>query len=915
MTAPHRRPSFFQHARHVFALCLTSAALCLSVNVHAAKIQEVRSVEGITEYALDNGLQLLLFPDPSKNTITVNVTYHVGSKHENYGETGMAHLLEHLLFKGSKKHPDITKELTDVGAKTNGSTWYERTNYYETFKATEENLAWALSMEADRMVNSFVAKEDLDSEMTVVRNEFERGENNPSYILLQRIYGTAFHWHNYGKSTIGARSDIENVDIENLRRFYEKYYQPDNATLIIAGKFDTDFALKHIRKTFGKLRKPKRVLQPFYTREPVQDGERELTLRRVGGDQIVAAAYHIPSGLHEDFPALDILASILGDAPTGRLHTNLTDKKLATSTWAWANQQHAPSLLYFNATASMQTDLSKTETALISSLEGLAFNPITEEEVHRAKRKLLKNIGLSFNNSQELSINLSEWIGIGDWRMMFIHRDRIERVTLEDVQRVANHYLVPANRTLGRFIPDNAPKRAEISAAPDVASIVEGYQGRKNITQGEAFTATLDAIAKREIRSEKNGIKITALPIKTRGESVHLDLRMGIGNVTSLQGKTFLRDLATDMLLRGTSRFNRSQLQDEFDKLQAQGGFTSDEQGIYAHYETTREHLPQLIELIVHVLREPNFSDKEFSLLKTQRISQLESLLTDPQALAFRAMSTQLNLYPSDHMFHKPSLNEEIQGIESATLPQLKQFYQTHTGGDNIQVGLVGDFDRERIEKQLVNAFSDWDNRVSYAFEAKKYQAIKQDSQRILTPDKKNAFFIAGGNVKLSHTDKDAAAFYIATRILGGGFINSRLASRIRQQDGLSYSIGAYAQLALQDNNGRWFAYAISAPDNTAKVEQAFTEEMQRAYDKGFSQEEVDAAVEGLLDEIRVKLSDNQNLVQTLRTYHSADYSVKDEEALQKNMRALSADDVNRVMRKYLQSDQLSIIKAGDFSE
>jgi zinc protease len=162
------------------------------------------SVEGITEYTLTkNGLKVLLFPEPSKPTITVNITYLVGSRHEGYGETGMAHLLEHMVFKGTPNHPDIPAELTKHGARPNGTTWLDRTNYFETFAASDENLNWALDLEADRMVNSFIAKKDLESEMTVVRNEFEQGENDPTSILMERVVSTAFLWHNYGKSTIG----------------------------------------------------------------------------------------------------------------------------------------------------------------------------------------------------------------------------------------------------------------------------------------------------------------------------------------------------------------------------------------------------------------------------------------------------------------------------------------------------------------------------------------------------------------------------------------------------------------------------------------------------------------------------------------------------------------------------------------
>ena len=195
-------------------------------------------VEGITEYRLANGLKVLLYPDQSKPTVTVNITYFVGSRHEGYGETGMAHLLEHMVFKGTPTHADIWKLLQDRGAQFNGTTWYDRTNYYEELPATPENLEFALKLEADRMVNSRIAGEDLAKEFSVVRNEFEMGENNPAGVLEEKMFAAAFQWHNYGKTTIGSRSDIEKVPVENLREFYRKHYQPDNAMLIVAGKFD-----------------------------------------------------------------------------------------------------------------------------------------------------------------------------------------------------------------------------------------------------------------------------------------------------------------------------------------------------------------------------------------------------------------------------------------------------------------------------------------------------------------------------------------------------------------------------------------------------------------------------------------------------------------------------------------------------
>ncbi|HEX8403032.1 MAG TPA: pitrilysin family protein, partial [Duganella sp.] len=253
------------------------------------------SVEGISEYRLPNGLKVLLFPDTSKPTVTVNVTYLVGSRHENYGETGMAHLLEHMMFKGAPHNRDITKQFAERGMQFNGTTSLDRTNYYEVFQAAGDNLPWALQMEADRMTGSFIARKDLDSEMTVVRNEYESGENSPSSVLMKRLQSVAYDWHSYGRSTIGNRSDIENVGIGNLQAFYKTWYQPDNAVLLVAGKFDVKQTLALIAQKFGAIPRPRRELPKFWTVEPTQDGERSFEVRRQGDVQIVAVGYHVPS--------------------------------------------------------------------------------------------------------------------------------------------------------------------------------------------------------------------------------------------------------------------------------------------------------------------------------------------------------------------------------------------------------------------------------------------------------------------------------------------------------------------------------------------------------------------------------------------------------------------------------------------
>src|SRR5216684_3299534 len=306
--------------------------------------RKIAAVEGVTEYQLANGARLLLYPELSRPTITINMTVLTGSRHEGYGETGMSHLLEHMVFKGTPAFPNVPKALRDHGASFNGTTNVDRTNYFETMPATDENLDFGIHIEADRLVNSFVKREDLASEMTVVRNEFERGENNPQGVLMQRIEAAAYEWHNYGKSTIGNRSDIERVPIENLQAFYRKYYQPDNVVLIVAGKFDEAKALAVVQKHLGSIPRPKRKLDDTYTEEPPQDGERTVILRRVGKVGSVGVAYHVPSAAHPDWAPLNLLAGIVSQQPNGRLYKALVEAKKATSVRASADNYHDPGL-------------------------------------------------------------------------------------------------------------------------------------------------------------------------------------------------------------------------------------------------------------------------------------------------------------------------------------------------------------------------------------------------------------------------------------------------------------------------------------------------------------------------------------------------------------------------------------------
>ncbi|MEJ7618523.1 MAG: pitrilysin family protein [Pyrinomonadaceae bacterium] len=886
-----------------------------------AGIERVASVEGLTEYRLKNGLKVLIFPDQTKQTITVNITYLVGSANENYGETGMAHLLEHLVFKGTPRHPNIPQELTEHGTRPNGTTFLDRTNYFETFSATDENLNWALDLEADRMINSLIAKKDLDSEMTVVRNEFERGENNPFRVTLQRTLGAAYEWHNYGKSTIGSRADIENVPIDRLQEFYKKNYQPDNAVLLVAGKLDEAKTLALIDKYFSPIPKPARTLQKLYTSEPVQDGERLVTVRRVGDIQLALATYHVPSGVHPDAAALQIVAQVLGDAPSGRLHKSLVETKKAVQVvnLPFFMTLREPGVALLGAVVAKEASIDDARTTLSSVIENVAATPLTKDEIERARTTLLKEITLALNSSDNIGLEMSEWIAAGDWRLFFINRDRIRSATPEAVQTAAARYFKPANRTIGLFIPTPKVDRAEMPATPDITELVKDYKGDAAVSAGEAFDPSPENIEarleRRNAEANASGIRLAFLTKETRGDKVNAELTLHFGDEKSLMNRTTAAQLAGAMLDRGTRAHTREQLKDELDKLQARvniyGGVTQ----ATATIETVRANLPAVMRLVAEMLRVPSFPENEFNQAKQELLAQIESQRSEPTAVAALEFQRLLNPYPKGDVRYVDTFDEGVAQIKATTLDDVKKFYLDFYGASNAELAVVGEFDKEEIAKLATEIFGPFKSPRPFTRVPRPFQEVAAVNKSFETPDKSNGFFIAGLNLKVRDDNPDYAALALGNYMLGGGFLNSRLAARIRGKEGLSYGVGSRVNVSPLDESGSFTATAIYAPQNVARLEAVFKEEIARALKDGFTAEEIEAAKKGYLQSRQVSRAQDDELVGRLGNYLFLNRTLAFDAELDKRLGALTPEQISAVMRKYITPDKITIIKAGDFAK
>ncbi len=890
---------------------MTIAAVT-AMDASAAGIKELDTVEGIKSYELDNGLKVVLFADQSKPTATVNTTYLVGSRMENYGETGMAHLLEHLMFKGSKNYPDPTKEFTRRGFRMNGTTWLDRTNYFVSFTANDDNMRWALGWSADAMVNSFIAKKDLDTEMTVVRNEYEMGENKPVSVMLKRMQSVLFDWHAYGRNTIGARSDIENVPIENLQAFYRKWYQPDNAVLTVSGKFDEAKVLEWIEETFGKIKRPDRALPGEWTIEPVADGPREFEIRRPGEMQLVAVGYRIPSALAEDCNAVETAVDILSEAPRGRLYKELVETGMASQVFGWSLSAKAPGFVMFGAMVKKGDALEPVKNKLIDVIErSFAKTPATEDEVKTSLAEAAIDYERTLSDPEQFAVDLSDYIALGDWRLFFVDRDSTARVTAADIDAAASTYFVRDNRVVGMFIPDDHPRRAPYLATPDVKDVIAKAEFKTQGDVAEAFDVSQANIDARTERLKINGVDVALLPKKTRGQTVTVLTSFRYGNLETTQGKTIINYLVEPMLSRGTSAMDRRQIADRQTELKVQGDVLA--------FTTTAPNVVNAIKLMGELSRESTFPKKEFDQFVSQLSTMLESRSDDPIALGRDAMLEHFETYPAGDP-RNPTRNAYLrEGLKSVDRDTVYDWFVNAVSNGSGQVAVVGDFDAEAVKaalKEVLGSKKNADPRYNYARYFSEYKPVKADRILVNTPAKENAAIFARVDFPANVNDKDAAALVVADWVMGGGTgLSNRLVDRLRQKEGLSYGVGSRVRLPQFGNRASWNMSAIVAPQNILKAESCAREEIARMVKDGITAEELAEAKKGILQSRAVSRAQDDYLANSWVVLMDAGKTFADSKKFEDAISALTVDEVNAAVRKMLVEDNITFVLAGDLAK
>jgi zinc protease len=914
-----------------------SLAFCtiMSAQKNSDNFIKVKELGGIEEYLYKpNGMNVLLLQDNASPVATVQIVYRVGSKNEVIGNTGSTHLLEHLMFKGSPKFNknngnSVTDVLQNTGAEMNATTYYDRTNYYETLPS--DKIGLALEIEADRMRNCSLLKEDKEAEMTVVRNEFERGENDPNALLYKEIWATAYMAHPYHHATIGWKSDIEKAPIEVLRNFYNTYYWPDNATLTIIGDFKKENVFALIETYFGKITKAPNVMPEPYTEEPQQYGPRKITIKKPGEMGVVNKAYKIPGALHADLPALTILAEIMGSGASAVLNKTFVDTQMGI--YAYANASNVKEVGLFTIgvgfpTSSKPEDIDAKISEVIAKIQK---DGVTQEEVDRVVAQISAQTILSRDGSGVIASGLTEAIASGDWTDFFTGVEKLKKVTPADVLRVAQKYLLEDQSTTGYFLPKESAPQGQVQLGANNFMPQNGpyyfrdpkynyseKSAETSIVSNNAIVKMPDAPVEISIDKSASAYKrekvagIDVISVKTSAKDfVTVAGSISLGNFTNESKNTMVSALTASMLSKGTTRNDKFKFSEKLQKLGVTINVSATTAKINIGFKCLKKDLDQVIVLLAEELRYPLFDAKELENFKQQFIGGIQQSLNDPAERGNIALTQAI--YPKGNPNYSLTIEEELANVKSASLEDVKAFHGKYFGPSSMHLVIVGDTEGANLNASLKKSFANWKGGVT---ESLKFTEVTKGASKttvVSIAEKPSAELFMGQYTGLKRADADYIPFFIANYTLGGGFAG-RLMQTVRDNDGLTYGINSIIGGNIT-TGGYWYINASFNPSLFQKGLEATIVQVNKWVKEGITAKELENKKTNLIGSFKVGMATTEGISRTILNFVERGLEPDYIEQYPKDIDKVTLEQVNAAIKKYIQIDKMITIKSGSLDQ
>ncbi len=915
-------------------------------------IEFITQEGGIKEYRLANGLKVLLVENRVAPVVTLMVLYRVGSRNEATGHTGATHILEHMMFKGTPtfnkaNNTQIAASLQRIGAEFNATTWYDRTNYFETVPS--DKLEFAIKLESDRMRHSFIADADRQSEMTVVRNELERGQNDPGGVLDEAVYATAFREHPYHHPTIGWRSDVEGVPTERLKEFYNTYYHPDNTTVILVGDFAEDEALGLVKQYFGVYPAATEPIPQVYTDEPPQQGERRLVIRRAGELAIVQMAWRAPAALGQtgvlsnealaerarnapadnDIYPLVLLAQILTNGITSRLYQALVEKQLAVDVFANCDQHRDPGLFNIVATVAPDVEPAAVENTILAELERLAKDGVDDSEVAKVQQQIIAMEAFSRDGTSNVAMQLSESEAVADWRFYQNYTDNIRRVTAAEVQRVAQKYFVEESRTVGHFLPKNsggeeavALPMAALQAAPPAENNYRLFTAptRRRSPRGVQFYDEPVAAAPQPVTfaSRINRTQLasgaTLLLLENHATpTVALRGTMRAGSLFQPLSQFGVASLTAQMLERGTLKRDKLAIAGALESVGAALDFSTSQFALSFSGRALTQDLPMVLATLAEMLREPVFPADELEKLKQQTTAALKEQSTQTR---YRAQQRFAELtYAPGNPFYMPPTQQLVESINAITVADLRQFYETQYGGRSLILSLAGDVDANAVQTQCAELFAGFEGPANIEINVEDPPCLTETRREIVQiNDKANIDVLLSAPVQLRRHSPDYYAATLGNSALGESTLSSRLGLKVRDEEGLTYGIGSRFQ-SPGFASGPWFIIVSLNPQNIERAIDSALKVLREYLRDGIRPDELADQKSAATGSAKVALATNRGLAASMLGMEFNELGLDHVDLYPERINAVTVEEVNAAIRKHFNPDALTIVMAGDLSD
>ncbi|AUT01197.1 peptidase M16 [Nostoc sp. CENA543] len=878
----------------------------------------VSFIQGVQKTVLNNGLTVLTKEVHTAPVVSVQVWYKVGSRNETKGENGISHQLEHLMFKGTKERPvQFGRLFNALGSQFNAFTSYDETAYFGTVE--RNRLDALLTLEADRMKNALIDTEQLTSEKRVVISELQGYENSPEYRLNRAVMRDAFPNRAYGLPVGGTKADVEQFTVEQVRNYYQKYYSPDNATVVIIGDFVTENALNTVRDTFGKL--PKREQEPQVSSpKPVSPSNKlvntasksPIILQEPGSAALLQAVYPLPDVQHPDVPAIDVMDAILTGGRSSRLYQALVESGLASSVGASAVELIEPGWYEISATAAPGQKLTKITEVLQTSLAQLQKQPVSLTELNRAKTQLQASFVLGNQDitSQATQLGYSQTIA-GDYHYIEKYLAAIANVTQADVQRVAKTYLSPNKQTIGYFEPTQI---ADEGGTPNIGSgrTAENFNPGKPVDPAELAKylppiTTSSDISKQSLPQQfslTNGLRVLLLPDHNL-PTINLSGQIDAGSEFDGNSKAGLASITASNLMNGTKTRDALTLAQTLEDRGAGLTFGAAREGVSISGEGLAANLPLLIQTLADVLQNATFPNEQLELSRQRALTSLKVQLDDPSGLGRKVF--QQAIYPENHPFHSFPTVESLQSI---TRDDVLRFYRNHYRPDTTTLALVGDFDPAEVKDLLNQSLGKWQAIGQPPVLKLPTVSLPPNITRInkVIPGKAEAITYLGYNA-ISRKDPRYYAALVLNQILGGDTLSSRLGTEVRDRLGLTY--GIYSGFAAGVNPGPFLIQMQTAPQDVDRAIASTLGLLKQLREQGITEAELNTAKRSITNSYPVDLANPSNVSSIILDNAILGLSPAEIREFPQRIQSVTMADVQKAIQDLINPKNLIIVTAG----